>query len=219
MKKFVLILFYLMLGAFLLSSNMGFKLTKTLTYAGSTYVNTNWISLPYYYLTGTVTAENVCDDIGGTCNTLGNCEAGKFNVSTNSYTTWICQTTKGTPFTVNPGEGIYIKVNANQDFVIVGSHNPTLQLNLTYAGSTYVNTNWISIPYHTTSANAENLCDEIGGTCNTLGNCEVGKFNVSTNSYTTWICQTTKGTPFSLTAGEAVYVKVNTNTSFTPSHY
>lgn len=219
MKK-LLFLFLLMLSGLLVASNMGFKLTKTLVYVDANHVNVNWISLPYYYLTGTVNAENVCDDIGGTCNTLGNCEVAKWNVSTDTYSTWTCQTAKGTPFTVNPGEGIYVKPNTNQDFIIVGSHNPTLQLTLTYVDANHVNVNWISVPYHTTAANAENLCDEIGGVCNTLGNCEVGKWNVSTDTYSTWTCQTAKGTPFTLTPGEAVYVKPNaTITGYIPSHY
>ncbi len=220
MKKFLLILFYLMLATFLLSSNMGFKLTKTLIFQDPNYLNTNWISLPYYYLTGTVTAENVCDDIGGTCNTLGNCTVGKWDVSTNTGSTWACQTTKGTPFTINPGEGIYVQPNASVDFVIVGSHNPTLSLTLTFQDPNYLNTNWISVPYHTTVTTAEELCDEIGGTCNTLGNCTIGKWDVSTNTGSTWACQTTKGTPFTISVGEAVYVQPNaTITGYIPSHY
>ena len=111
MRKYLLFLCLLMLSNFLISSNMGFKLNYPLVYADPTYTNTNWISLPYYYLTGTVTAENVCDDIGGTCATLGNCEVGKWNVSTNSFSTWLCQTAKGTPFTLTTGEAVYVKPN------------------------------------------------------------------------------------------------------------
>jgi hypothetical protein len=215
MKRILFTVLLVVLSGTLLASNMGFKLNYNLTNSGT--VQTNWVSLPYFYLTAPVTAEMACDDIGGTCATLGNCIVGHWVEATDTDVYWSCQTAKGTPFTITAGEAIYVKVNAPEAWTVVGSHDPSLNISMTNTGT--VQTNWISVPYHTTALNAEDLCDQIGGTCATLGNCIVGHWVETSDTDVYWSCQTAKGTPFSLTTGEGVYVKVNTPASFIPAHY
>jgi hypothetical protein len=99
-----------------------------------------------------------------------------------------------------------VKVSTGVNWIVVGSHNPSLAISLTAGGAS----NWVSVPYHTTATNAATLF-------NSIANCtQVGRWNIPTRTYQSWVGA---GTNFNLTAGEAVVVKVNTGVTWTPSHY
>jgi hypothetical protein len=99
-----------------------------------------------------------------------------------------------------------VKVSTGVNWIVVGSHNPSLAISLTAGGAS----NWVSVPYHTTATNAATLFNDIA-------NCTlVGRWNIPTRSYQNWVGA---GTNFNLTPGEAVLVKVNAGVSWTPSHY
>ena len=229
MRKALLTILIVGAAGALLASNMGFKLSYNLVNAGT--VGNNWVSLPYYYTpadlnsNSLVDAEDLCDDIGGPCAAASSCSIGRWNTATDAPVTWTFQGTRGTPFTLTAGESVFVKVKAGTTFVVVGSHNPSLGYALANAGT--VGNNWFSVPYHANlpdnNANslmdAEDLCDDIGGPCAAASSCTIGRWNTATDAPVTWTCQGTRGTPFTLTTGEGVFIKVNANTTYTPSHY
>lgn len=186
------------------ASNMGFKLTYMLKKTAGTTA-TNWMSIPYFW--SGANAQDICNDIGAAAT-----EVGKYNESTDTFTAWACGNI-GTPFALTPGSAIYVKVTTNNTpWVIVGSHNDTLSINLTKTAGTTA-TNWISVPYHTTATNAQGICSQIPNAT------EIGRYNEGSDTFQAWACGNI-GTSFTLTPGEGIYIKVTTtNTPWTPSHY
>lgn len=185
------------------ASNMGFKLTYPLKRTAGT-TGTNWVSLPYFW-SGT-TSQDICNDVGvGTAT-----EVGKYNENNDTITAWACGG-RGTPFSLSPGQGVYVKVTSATNWIVVGSHNDSAAVPITRTAGT-TGTNWTSIPYHTTSTNAQGICSQVTGAT------EVGRYNEGTDTITAWACGG-RGTPFSLTPGEGVYIKVTTATAWSPTHY
>lgn len=205
MKKYLVLLIALLVAGPLLASNMGFKLNYTLHKTSGT-TNTNWISLPYFW-SGTV-AQDVCTDIGATA-----VQIGEYDESTDSFISYVCGG-GGTNFSLSAGRAIFVKVNTDGvQWIIVGSHNDAATVTLTKTSGT-TNTNWIAIPYHTNVGDAQGLCTNIGGTA-----VQIGIYDESTDAFTSYVCGG-GGTNFSLTAGQGVFVKVNTDgVIWTPSHY
>lgn len=189
----------------LFGSNMGFKLNKTLTKtAGRT--NTNWVSLPYFWI-ASATSDTVCTDTGGVVS-----EVGKYNESTDTFTTFVCGGFD-TSFNIVPGEAIFVKPTVNNaSWIVLGSHNDTMTLTLKKTpGRT--NTNWVSVPYHTTAVTSQDICFQLSAAT------EIGKYNENSDTITTFVCGGFD-TPFNLVAGEAIFIKVTTNnTLWMPSHY
>ncbi len=74
------------------------------------------------------------------------------------------------------------------------------------AGST--GTNWVSLPYYWSGTTAADVCNDITGAT------EIGMYNESTDLFSTWTCGG-KGTPFSLTPGEAVIARAPDLTNWT----
>lgn len=72
--------------------------------------------------------------------------------------------------------------------------------------------NWVSLPYTFDAPDtAQTVCADIGATAS-----QVGKYDESTDNFTSWGCGG-RGTPFTLHAGVGYYIKVSTNTDWTPS--
>jgi hypothetical protein len=173
---------------------MGFKISIPLTAGGAS----NWVSIPYY---------NSYTNAASIFNDISNCaQVSRWNIPTRSYQNWFGSA--GTNFNVTPGEGMVVKVSTGVNWIVVGSHNPSLAISLTAGGAS----NWVAVPYHTTATNAATLFNDIA-------NCaQVSRWNIPTRAYQNWFGSA--GTNFNLTAGEAVVVKVNTaGVTWTPSHY
>lgn len=188
-----------------IASNMGFKLNKTLTKTSNT-TNTNWVSLPYEWIP-LATSETVCSETAGTLS-----QVGKYNESTDTITAFSCGG-QSTPFDIVPGEAIFVTpVTNNVSWIIAGSHNDTMTVTLKKtAGRT--NTNWISVPYHSTALSSQDICNQVPAAT------EIGKYNESSDTFTTFVCGGFD-TPFNLVVGEGIYIKVTTNnTQWTPLHY
>jgi hypothetical protein len=137
---------------------------------------------------------------------------GKYDESTDTLTTFLCGGA-GSPFNVLPGEAIFVKpVADNVSWIIAGSHNDTMAVTLhKTAGRT--NTNWISVPYHSTALNSQDLCNQLTAAT------EIGKYNENSDTFSTFVCGGFD-TPFNLEAGEGIYIKVTTDhTQWTPLHY
>jgi hypothetical protein len=206
MHRFTIFCFILVAASSLMASNMGFKLSYSLTNSGT---STNWVSLPYFW-GSSATSATVCSDVGtGTQAT----EVGMYDPASNSFSpTWACGDTSNTPWGLTAGKAIYVKVSSGTTWTIVGSHDPSLALPLTNAGTS---TNWVSIPYHTTATDSQTICTQVGGNAT-----EVGAYDPATNAFTpTWACGDTSNTPWALTVGKGYYIKVSAVTNWTPAHY
>jgi hypothetical protein len=179
----------LTIGSAAIASNMGFKISIPLT-AGYQ----NFVSLPYY---NSYTNDNSMYSDIPACTSVNRYLNG---------TGWQNYTGGRTSlFNITAGEAYTVTVSASGNWIVVGSHNPSLALTLT-AGYQ----NFVSVPYHTTATNDNALYSQITG-C------------TSVNRYlngTGWQNYTGGRTSlFNITAGEGYTVTVSGTTSWTPAHY
>ena len=207
-----------------IASNMGFKLVYTLqTNAESN--NANWIALPYLYQTNPVSV-TICDDIGGWYS--GDCPAGTatqvsyFNTANDATITHGCTSNKAN-FNILPGRGYAVYVSNSCVWKIVGAHDDSY--NSVKGISFYTNIdnnniNWISLPYHSTSANATQICIELNAACsNTIT--QVSYFDTANDVTSTHSCSGNKNA-FNLLPGRALAIAVNSAppaNCWHPSHY
>jgi len=171
-------------------SNMGFKISIPLAAGGAN----NWVSIPFYNsytnASGIFTDVTNCSQVSRWDNTIG-------------FQTW---TGRGTNFNTTAGEAYLVKVSVANNWIVVGSHNPGLAVSLSAGGDS----NWVSVPYHTTATNASTLFTQISNAS------QVSRWDNPTGLMQTW---TGRGTNFNLAAGEGVLVKVSVANSWTPAHY
>lgn len=211
----------------LVASNMGFKLNYTLIAAGQAVPEggvsadgTNEISLPDFPQSGMVTANDLRLDIGAPANG----GISRFLRSTNTLQTY---TGKGVVANYNlvAGDAYRVRVTGGTsvNYIIVGSHNPSLSHVLVAAGQPVAEggnsadgTNTYNYPYHSVAATANDLRLEIGAPANG----GVSKFLRATNTLQTY---TGKGVVanFNLTPGAGYRVRITgaSNVSFVPNHY
>ena len=189
----------LVVAGLVVASNMAFKHVPDFSVINSDY----WVSVPYrnhYSL-----AQDVCDDVGPTTTLVS-----RFDTPTGVRQDWTCPF--GNNFPVTSGEGLFLRVSAPTSPVISGSHDPDLAIPI--GGFTVENRDWfLSIPYHSTLAIANDICKEIYPTP-TL----VSRFDTEHGIRQDWTCPF--GNDFAIRAGEGVAVRVGTATpAFVPPHY
>lgn len=211
----------------LLASNMGFKLNYTLIAAGqgvpeggTSLDGTNDIAIPDFPQTGMVTANDLRLDIGAPAN-------GGVSKLLRATNTLQIYTGKGTGINFNlvAGDGYRVKVTglSSVNYIVVGSHNPSLSHVLIAAGqpvpeggNSLDGTNTYNFPYHSVAATANDLRLEIGAPAN-------GGVSKLLRASNTLQIYTGKGTGlnFNLVPGAAYRVKVTglANVSFVPNHY
>lgn len=187
----------LLVSVVAVGSNMGFKISVELT-AGQT----NFISIPYY--NSYPTASALWTDAGGAAQ-------GTIIIKWNKSTSrWQYYTDTSSPdFSIDPGESVNVQTNSTHNLIMVGSHNPSLQVSIVPS-----NTNFVSVPYHTTSVNASNLWTELGGATN---NIIIIVWNKSTNR---WQYYTDASSPdFQIVPGTGYNIQTSNTLNWTPSHY
>lgn len=154
MKLWVAGALMLIVGGSVIASNMGFKLAPNLNLANKSFA----VGLPInnYY----TNADSIFQDI----NAAG-CAAAKVEkiIPSNGGTsrvTWVGFGTAAQNFTIAKGEGYIVEVNSScTNWVIVGSHDPVFRYTFALANKSYL----VSIPYHTTAYNANDLFLSIPG--------------------------------------------------------
>jgi hypothetical protein len=196
-----------------MASNMGFKLNLPLLAAagGVSSSGTNYVALPYNAQVGLVNAKDLFNDIPG---------AQQINRHVKSNDTFNFYSVAGTDLPPNgwnlaAGEAYIVKMGSDLNYIVVGSHNPGLAINLVGPGPGS-GTNYYAHPYHGVAANAKDLFNEIGGPIQQI-NRHV-KLNDTFNFYSI------AGTDlppngWDLKPGEGYIVKVGANHSFVPAHY
>lgn len=194
------------------ASNMGFKLNYGLT-TNAVGNNINWVSLPYF--NNFTDANGIISDVNGDCGAGTATRIIRFDTASNSFVT---QTPGGkNNFALTAGTSYGVEVSNPCTWIIVGSHDDTYDPGGTNSVSLVTNAtgnniNWVSVPYHTTSSTAQDLCTEVGATATSIK-----YFDTANNSFTTVACGGKNN--FSLTPGLGVGVEVSANTTWNPSHY
>ena len=211
----------------LTASNMGFKLNYALIAAGQpvpeggTSANgSNDLSLPDNPQAGFITANDLRLDIGPPANG-GISKLLRANNTVQTYTG------KGAVpnFNLVPGDGYTVRVTGatTVNYIVVGSHNPTLQHTLIAAGqpvpeggNSANGTNFYNYPYHSVAATANDLRLEIGAPANG----GISKLLRANNTLQTY---TGKGAVanYNLVPGAAYKVRITgaSNVSFIPNHF
>jgi hypothetical protein len=209
----------LLVAGGLFASNMGFKLNYPLDAPGTngSLSGTNSLALPFNQQTNLVDAEDLIGDINLSAGSSVVSQVARFvrtSDSTEFYTGAV-----GTNFPLASGEGYLVKVTGNVNYIVVGSHNPSLGISFDAPGSngSLSGTNSFAFPYHGTASTAEGLIADVNASAGSPVVTQVARFVKSTDStefYTGSI-----GTNFSLTPGEFYYVKVSADVTYAPSHY
>jgi hypothetical protein len=196
-----------------MASNMGFKLNLPLLAAAGGVSNsgTNYIALPYNQQVGLVNARDLFFDIPG---------VQQINRHVKSNDTFNVYSIAGSDIPPNgwnltAGEAYIVKMGTNQNYIVVGSHNPGLSIGLTGPGPGS-GTNYYAHPYHGVAANARDLFFEIGGPVQQL-NRHV-KLNDTFNVYSI-AGSDIPPNGWDLKPGEGYIVKVGANHAFVPAHY
>lgn len=214
----------LLVAGGLMASNMGFKLNRVLNAAGGgSITGTNALGLPYNQQVGLVNCGQLALDMGG-FSTAGGPVVNLQKLLPASDTYLLCNNTRAvtTNFAINQGESIRARVNSNLNYIVVGSHDPAKTINLKgpAVGVSLTGTNEFSYPYHSTAVNCGALALEIGGFSTAAGPVvNIQQFLPASDSYL--LCNNTRAvtTNFALFPGFGYRIRVNSDTSFVPSHY
>jgi hypothetical protein len=202
-----------------IASNMGFKLNKGLILAGTGQIGNNWTSIPYF--NPYVTFGGFCTQAGLPSTGLTSARAAlvDLNPNTGVFFSAVCGTTQATGHNLTPGWGVRIRPPASpavNSIIIVGSHNPALSLNIPLAGAGQIGNLWFGVPYHTTAATAQDLCNSIGLVNSGVQRGQITRLNSTTGVFTTVSCGTSQAAGFTLTLGESVRIRQQ-QTSPTPT--
>lgn len=190
----------------LMASNMGFKLNRALL-AGSdpgSNSGTQTLALPYNRQVGINTASDLFGDISGAQNIQG------YDTASDGYVFY----SFGSPdFALEAGKGLFVKVGANTNYIIVGSHDPSAVIQLESAGAaSNSGTNFYAPPYHATASTATALFQELGAA--NVQN--IQGYNTAADGFVFY----SFGSPnFNINPGEAYFVKMGTTLAYSPSHY
>jgi hypothetical protein len=176
---------------------MGFKWAPTWTVVNTDY----WVSLPFR---GTWSAAaDICGLVPNS--TL----VSRFDTMAGIREDWTCPF--GNNFSVNPGEGIFVRVGSTSSPVFVGSHDD--EAVIPAGGFSVANRDYyLAIPYHTTATVADDICTELPDA--TI----VSRFDTAGGIRQDWTCPF--GNNFTVRPGESLAVRVSqTGPGFIPSHY
>jgi hypothetical protein len=202
-------------GGALLASNMGFKLNYPLTQTtGGTSNGNNTISLPYNPQVGVSTAKTLMDDIGSASVFF----IQRYIKSINTFETYTGRVGSPNVSWTLANEGYVVRMNTTVNYIVVGSHNPTMSIGLTQSsGGTSNGNNWLSFPYHHTANTAKQLMDDIGSASVFF----IQRYIKSINTFETYTGRV--GSPnvsWTNAPGEAYVVRMNTTVAtYIPSHY
>ncbi len=219
-----------LLAGGLFASNMAFKLVYRMEAqgtpvpgGGTSRSGLQSIALPYYQQTNLSNALDLINDMGGT----GIISSVQVWVRTiNAFGQY--SGALGTPFPLNSGEGYLVQLRpdapATVDYVVVGSHNPGLGINLiTQAtGVSATGINFWAAPYALVNNRADMLMNEIDefmgaklATCSVTEppSCAVTQMmQVIQSSDSFFVAYTgLAGTPFPLVPGESYFIQVRHN--------
>lgn len=194
-----------------LASNMGFKENKQIfAQDGPAQNGRNLVALPFN--NPYVTSQDVCDAINGN---VPVCRVIQINAATGGTSSDTCG--GGGAFNLAARVGLLIdSCTSATSGIIVGSHAPGVAVNFfAQAPPSPKGFNHYPIPFHTTNANMQAVCVDIGVPA---GPGRVLRFNADTGGTTVWACG--PGVSPALVLGESVIVdSLTAPLSPVPSHF
>ena len=190
------------------NSTMGVKIELAFGHS-ATNTNIAWFSLPH--TSGYTRASDIANALGPTnIDVVGKWDPARQSSATYYYARgrW-----RGTDFTVNAGDGLYLGTRQAFSWTIAGTDRSVARTFIRNGG-TMGNVNWISLPYTGVYQRASDIATELGSTRIT----EVGLWNAATQSVTRyyWTGSTWAGTDFTFAPGAGIYVIVTSSFTWTP---
>lgn len=226
----------LLAGGMAVASNTGFKINKAMAPAlpapGNPHAGDNWLSIPYFNPYGNFA--NFCTQTGLVRTGLNQATATWLNPATgvtsspvtcaagSALTIGFAETSPLTPYAA----GLAVKVRNTQatvsgtpsSIIIVGSHDPSLVVTVPKAVGQ--GNFWLNIPYHTTAANANDLCLSSGFTSSGLNAATVSRLDAVTG-VTSAPVRCGSASALTLSLGEALQFRetVQSQVVFVPAHF
>jgi hypothetical protein len=192
----------LLVGGFVIASNIGVKLIYPLVYSGSLLANDFQVSVPFS--TPLQTANDLFQAAPGAT------QVAKLNAATNTVVIWF-PGFFGNNFPIVAPEGYLVRIPqfGNTSVTFVGAHNPSIVYNYNVANADFL----VSIPYHTTWKKANDIFQ---ATPNALS---VSQLNPATNTAKVWF-PGFFGNNFDVVIGEGYRVRVGSSPSVSvPEHF
>lgn len=203
-----------------IGSNMGFKISIPLYQTMTGHTGLNWVSLPFYNsYTDAASARTDIMAISG----ITGCELDQYQESTGTYLAYDPDNFLEDNFTIcSSGQladanALLVKIGgANGNWVVVGSHSPSMTVPLHATGTGHTGLNWRAVPYHTTAADAAALWTELNTPA--IG-VELDQYQEATGTYLAYDPDNFLEDNFTITAGGAILIKVGSGKTWTPAHY
>lgn len=203
----------------LFASNMGFKLNYPLITGdgGVTSASgTNTLALPFNQQTDLVDAFDLIQDINTTAGSGAVVQLVEFLPASDGLNPYDGQS--GSAFPLTPAQAYQVQVNTNVNYIIVGSHDPGLVVNLTAPGPNSASgTNFYAYPYHSVAADAFELITEINSAAGSNAVVQIVEFLPASDGLNPY--DGVAGSAFPLVPGQGYQVQVASNVSFVPAHY
>jgi hypothetical protein len=219
----------LLAGGLAVASNTGFKLNKSLAASltvGNPQVGNNWLSIPYFNPYGNAGA--FCTQVGLVSTGLG----AKASIAVVDPVTGatsapvLCGSVPANSLLITPGRGIRVRNTpaggaTPTSIIIVGSHDPSLAITIPKSGAGTAGDFWFAVPYHTTAANANDLCLSSGFSSTGFSKATISRLDPVTGVQSAPVqCGSAGATAFVLTLGEAIKVREpNGPLTFVPAHF
>ena len=196
----------LVAGSVAMGSNMGFKFNMPLPQQVSPPPQgQNRMSIPY--LVPYADQECLCQQLG----LSGSGVVQQFTAVPGSLSFYACGSlTCGTAPSLTAGLSTFITDSAGSgSAIVVGAHNPakTVQLDCSTTGIPPNGDNWVSVPYHSTSASKQALCDEVGPVVT------VSEFDGNNGTISNYFCDINPANDTPLTKGRAAKIVLDTGST------
>jgi hypothetical protein len=191
------------------ASNMGFKLVFPLKKpTAGVHDGSNWISLPYFNSFATQNAAGIWADLPASKQVIFHYDtAGSF------YDPYSGQPLDNN-WAITKGEAYLVGVTADANWTIVGSHDNAYAVPLKKpTAGVHDGSNWVSVPYHTTAANAAAIWASLPASKQVIF-----KYDTAGSFYDPYSGQPLDNN-WAVTIGEAYLIGVTADTTWTPAHY
>jgi hypothetical protein len=211
----------------ILASNMGFKLNYPLNKTGTagSKSGTNTLALPYFRQTGLNDSFQIIQDIEGGGPPFSKViSISKFLENTDALAAYTGR--MGSPaviFNLVAGEGYRVQMSGDVNYIIVGSHDPSLSVNLDApGGASKSGTNDFAPPYNITAATSFDLIKDIEAVAAPPFSkvISVSKFLTGTDALQAYTGRMgSPGANFNLVPGESYRVQMSATVPYIASHY
>ncbi len=182
------------------NSTMGVKPSSSYTHSPTTS-NIQWFSLPY---NSTYTRAS---DIAGELTSSKIDVVGKWDPALQRAMVYYYARGRwrGTDFTINPGDGLYLSILQSFPWNITGT-DANVTLSFTLNPPPMKNVNWVGIPYTGIYSKASDISSELTSSLIT----EVGLWNPATQTSLRWYWNGTAwtGMDFTISPGAGVYIVI-----------